>query len=133
MRKLAAVLALFASLSLPSLALAQFSVDGSGLKETGSQAYGYSVDSDALDLGTFIGYYIIRPVIGLTGLIFLVLTVYAGVMWMTSAGDSKAIEKAKGILVASVTGLVIIVSAYVIVDTVISALTPAQELSQTQQ
>jgi hypothetical protein len=45
-------------------------------------------------------------------------------MWMTSAGDSKRVEKAKSVLVASVVGALIIASAYVIVNTVIDSLSP---------
>ncbi|MFZ2681688.1 MAG: hypothetical protein WAZ14_01160 [Patescibacteria group bacterium] len=123
MRKLLAVLALVTSLALPSLVSAQLSVDGSGLVETGGQAYGEQVKDPArTNIATFVGGFIIQPLIGLTGVVFLVLTVYAGLMWMTSAGDSKRIENAKNILVASVVGAVIIASAYVITSTVIDAL-----------
>ncbi|MEK7183649.1 MAG: hypothetical protein AAB776_03390 [Patescibacteria group bacterium] len=123
MRKLAAALALFCSLTLPGFASAQFDAPGSGLNDTAEAAYGPGItDTDHQNIGIFVGKYIIKPVIGLTGLMFLVLTVYAGMMWMTSGGDAKRVEKAKSILVASVTGAVIIASAYVIVNTVIGAL-----------
>ena len=124
MRKLAAAIALVFSLIAPSFALAQFDSDTSGLNTTAREAYGSEVLNDSnKDIGIFVGKYIIQPVIGLTGLVFLVLTVYAGMMWMTSGGDSKRVQKAKDILVASVVGAVIIASAYVIVNTVIGALT----------
>lgn len=117
-------MALFFTLALPSFALAQLNSDASGLTDTAIAAYGSdAVGDDKRNIGIFIGRYIIQPVIGLTGLIFLVLTVYAGIMWMTSAGDSKRIENAKNILVATVVGAVIIASAYVIVNTVLDALT----------
>lgn len=124
MRKLAAALALgFTLTSLPLLALAQLNPESSGLTETGNAAFGEQ-SAAKLNIGIFIGTFIIKPVIGLTGLIFLVLTVYAGIMWMTSAGDTKRVQKAKDILVASVIGAVVIASAYVIVNTVLTALTP---------
>jgi len=124
MRKLAAAIALVFTFIAPSFAFAQLSAEDSGLNTTAVAAYGSDAVNDTnSNIGTFIGKYIIQPVIGLTGLVFLVLTVYAGMMWMTSAGDSKRIEKAKGILVASVVGAVIIASAYVIVNTVITSLT----------
>jgi hypothetical protein len=134
MRKLLAVLALVFTLALPSYAFAQLTVGGSGLQQTGEAAYGDEVTSSGnTNIGTFVGKYIIQPVIGLTGLIFLVLTVYAGIMWMTSAGDTKRVEKAKSILVATVTGAVIIASAYVIVNTVIGALSGETPGSYTEE
>ncbi len=124
MRKLAAAMALLSLMAFPGFVFAQLSVEGSGLNTTTEAAYGNTALSDEnSNIGLFVGKYVIQPVIGLTGLMFLILTVYAGVMWMTSSGDSKRVDKAKSILAASVTGAVIIASAYVIVNTVISALT----------
>jgi hypothetical protein len=41
---------------------------------------------------------IIRIVLGVIGTIFLVLTVYAGFLWMTAAGNDEQISKAKKLL-----------------------------------
>lgn len=116
-------MALVFTLAVPSLAMAQLNADSTGLTSTGNAAYGEQ-NPDSLNVGKFIGIYIIQPVLGLTGLVFLVLTVYAGMMWMTAAGDSKRVEKAKSILIASVTGAVVIASSYAITSTVINALSP---------
>ncbi len=122
MRKLVALAVLLVSLSLPLFAFAQLSPDGSGLKTTGDTAYGRDYSPEELDAATFIGTFIIRPVLGFTGVIFLVLMVYAGFLWMTSAGDSKRVEKAKQILTTAVIGAVIMASAYVITNTILTAL-----------
>jgi len=55
---------------------------------------------------------IIKAVLGFLGTIFLALTVYAGVLWMTAAGNEEKVTKAMGILKTSVIGLIIIVAAY---------------------
>lgn len=55
---------------------------------------------------------IIRVALGFLGLIFLVLTLYAGFLWMTSGGNEQKISDAKGLLVNGVIGLAIILSAY---------------------
>ena len=55
---------------------------------------------------------IIKIVLGLLGIIFLALTVYAGVLWMTAAGNEEQVTKALGILKTSVIGLIIIIAAY---------------------
>ncbi len=55
---------------------------------------------------------IIKIVLGILGTIFLALTVYAGTLWLTAAGEEKKIETAKEILKAAIIGLVIILAAY---------------------
>ena len=50
------------------------------------------------------------------GVIFFLLVVYAGFLWMTASGAEAKVEKAKGILIAAVTGLVIVLAAYAIVN-----------------
>ncbi len=48
------------------------------------------------------------------GIIFFLLVVYAGFLWMGASGNDSKVEKAKSILISAVTGLVIVVSAYAI-------------------
>lgn len=55
---------------------------------------------------------IIKIVLGLLGIIFLSLTVYAGVLWMTAAGAEEQVTKATGILKMAVIGLIIILASY---------------------
>ena len=55
---------------------------------------------------------IIRVGLGLLGTIFLVLTIYAGYLWMTAAGNDETVAKATGILKMAVIGLVIILVSY---------------------
>ncbi len=43
---------------------------------------------------------------------------------MTSSGEEKRVNKAKQILVAAVTGAVVLASAYALTNTVINALSP---------
>lgn len=55
---------------------------------------------------------IIRYALGLLGFVFVLLTLYAGVLWMTAGGTEDNIDKAKKILTASVIGLAIILLSY---------------------
>lgn len=70
---------------------------------------------------------LINIALSLLGIVFLLLTLYAGWLWMTAAGDSKQTQKAKDILITAVVGLVILLSAYAIssfvIDNVQSAVT----------
>ncbi|MBU0660910.1 pilin [Patescibacteria group bacterium] len=68
---------------------------------------------------------IIRAALGLLGTIMLGLMVYAGGIWMTSAGAEDKIAQAKKIMVNAVIGLTIILSALAIVQFVISSLLQA--------
>ena len=80
------------------------------------------------DAGTtlpqFIGN-IIRVLLGLLGIIFVVLMVYAGFLWMTARGDSKSVDKAKDIIKQAIIGLIITMLAYAITGFVISAIVNA--------
>lgn len=82
------------------------------LKQSGEQGAGFSAKS-ANDPLSFITT-IIKVALSLLGVIFLVLTVYGGYLWMTAAGNEKQVEKAKDTLKAGVIGLAITLSAYII-------------------
>lgn len=71
----------------------------------------YAESTDELTLSQNIGK-VIKVVLGLLGIVFLVLTVYAGVLWMTAAGEEEKITKATGILRTTIIGLIIILMAY---------------------
>ena len=62
--------------------------------------------------------------VGLTflGIIFLVLMLYAGFLWMTARGDEKQVEKAIDMIKQAILGLVVIVAAYAISNFVLSSL-----------
>ena len=57
---------------------------------------------------------IIYAFLSILGVVFIVLIIYAGFLWMTSAGSEEKVKKAKDIMLAAVIGLIIIFSAYVI-------------------
>jgi cytochrome bd-type quinol oxidase subunit 2 len=94
-----------------------------GLTATNKEA-GYS----SLKLPDLIGNFI-SVILGVVGIIFLVLAVYAGVMYMTAGGDPGKVKKAKEILTQSLIGLIIIVAAYAltqfVVDQIIGATSSA--------
>ncbi len=81
----------------------------STLSTSGSAAYGGTVP--AATLASTVGI-VLSAVFSIMGVIFLCLTVYAGILWMTAAGDPKKVQKAKDILVQSTTGVVICLLAY---------------------
>jgi len=60
----------------------------------------------------------IKVFLGFMGIIFLILIIYGGFMWMTAAGEDEKINKAKSLLVAGIIGLIIIVASFAIASLV---------------
>ncbi|MFB6225848.1 MAG: hypothetical protein ABEJ02_00685 [Candidatus Paceibacteria bacterium] len=89
------------------------------LQQSGNAA---GVSKEEGDLGTMIGSGI-RIVLQLVGVIFLVLMVYAGFLWMTSRGQEDKIEKARDIMTATVIGMFIVITAYAITVLVTGSVT----------
>ncbi|MFA5986684.1 MAG: hypothetical protein WC819_05050 [Parcubacteria group bacterium] len=58
---------------------------------------------------------VIMWILTFAGSLAVLMIVVAGVMYMTSVGDSAKTDKAKELLTASIIGLVIVLVAYVIV------------------
>ena len=50
--------------------------------------------------------------LSLLGIIFLILLIYAGYLWMTASGNEQQVEKAKSMITAAMIGLIIVLSAY---------------------
>lgn len=109
MRKLSTSLFTAAVLSIPSLANAQSLINPLG----------------TTDIPTIVGN-IISAILGLVGVIALVMFVWGGLLWMTSAGNPERVEKGKKTLIWATIGIVVIFSAYALVNTVIQTLANAQ-------
>lgn len=92
--------------------------------QTDLTSVGTAIGTDATtnELPELIGN-IISVLLSVLGIIFVVLVVYAGFLYLTAAGDDAKVKKAKTMLTQAVIGLVIIVAAYAIADFVIDALT----------
>lgn len=69
-------------------------------------------------IAQFIGT-VIDGILGVVGSLALVMFIYGGLTWMTSAGGAEKVKKGKDILIWAVIGLVIIFSAYALVNFVI--------------
>jgi hypothetical protein len=55
---------------------------------------------------------IINYILGFVGAIFLILTIYGGITWMTAGGNEEKIKKAKGLITSAIIGLAIVLAAY---------------------
>lgn len=94
---------------------------------TNSETYTFEKCSGINDVAPKVGYaigsnitpeYYIGMILSLLfsflGIIFLVLTIYAGIQWMTAQGNASHVDKAKSTLVKAIVGLMICLSAYAI-------------------
>ena len=114
MKKLFALLATaYSLLAFPALAQPDL-----GLQY--GEKTGLPAKSLTLVIADIIGWFL-----GLLGIAVVVIILYAGFLWMTSAGNDESIKKAKNMLSAGVVGLVIILAAYSIARFVVSALIKA--------
>jgi len=65
---------------------------------------------------------IIRVALGLLGIVAVVIIIYGGVMYLTSAGEPEKIKKAKDLLIAAIIGLVIILTSFAIASFIIGSI-----------
>jgi hypothetical protein len=127
-------LILFSTLSFAATTSAAvdigFSGDGMASKIAGQA--GYDTSGGQYALSQTVGG-IIRAVLSVIGVLFLGLTVFAGFLWMTAAGNEEKVTKAKSILTSSVIGLAIVAASYGITALVFTFLfqasAPASDVS----
>ena len=65
---------------------------------------------------------VVQGVLGFIGVLFIVMIIYGGFVWMTAGGDSGKVQKAKDTIIKATIGIVIILSSYIIVFYIISKL-----------
>lgn len=83
--------------------------------ESVADTAGYSIKGENIDseLMSMIST-IITAALSFLGVIFLILMIYGGYLWMTAGGNEQQVEKAKSLITAAIIGLIIVVSAYAI-------------------
>lgn len=80
------------------------------LKEAGGAA---QYDISKTELYEVAGNFV-RLFLSLLGVIFIVLAIYGGYLWMTAQGNTEQVDKAKQLLTNAFIGLIIILAAYAI-------------------
>ena len=105
---------LFGVFALPSQALAtdsQIAAVGFGLEKAADQANLTTSES----LGSRVGS-ILKVVFNILGIVFLLVVVVAGLMWMTAAGNEDIIRKSKQAIVAASIGFIIVALSGTLVE-----------------
>lgn len=90
---------------------------GSSLVTSTAGKAGYT-DTSELSFGQKAGS-IINIALSFLGVIFLVLMVYAGYLWLTARGEDEPISKSKKIMAEAVIGFVLVIGAYSITSLIL--------------
>lgn len=98
-----------------------FSVSDTGLKNTADTA---KLPTSETSLPVLVGS-ILNGVLSLVGVIFLVIIVWGGFLWMTARGNDQQVEHAKQLITSAVIGLVIIAAGYAITNFVLTQIIAA--------
>ncbi len=103
-------------LSLSIGALSTYAAPWNLLGDAGEQLGG------SKEPGRIVGE-IIQIVLGFLGIVFVILTIYSGFMYMTSGGDPEKAKKARALLINAIIGVGIVISAWAITYFVLTSLT----------
>lgn len=91
-----------------------------GLDETAGAA-GLGANSPyPKDVPTMIGN-VIGTALSMIAVIFFVLMVYGGFLWMTAHGDSGQVDKGRETIIAAVIGIIIVVASYALTAFIMTA------------
>ncbi len=88
-----------------------------GLNETAGKITAFSDQTETTYDSTFVATkagQILGLVLSFIGILFLGLMIYAGLMWMTAAGNEQKIASSKELLINASIGLVIVFASYAI-------------------
>ena len=118
-KKHISIIVIVLNLVLPTFALAQITLnldypEVGGLK--------LNRDQDLNEILAWFYYFII----GISGIAAFTMLVWAGFLWLTSTGDTGKITEAKDRITSAVLGLVLILSSYLILQTINPELTILQ-------
>ena len=93
---------------------------GYGLDTTATGGYGdgaTKVDNIPATIGKVVG-----AALAFVGVVFLILMIYGGFLWMLARGNETEVTKAKDTIIAAIIGLIIVLSAYAITSYIGTAL-----------
>lgn len=110
-------ISVFTAVALLGLQTSVHAEDGYGLSETASEA-GINTSGN---LPTLIGG-VIGTALSLIGIVFFIILVYAGFMWMTSRGNPEINKKSLNTISSAIIGLIVVLASYAITQLVLNSL-----------
>jgi len=88
----------------------------------------YGPQAEDVALPTLIAR-IINIFLGFLGIIFVIIIIYAGFVWMTAGGNEDKVSQARKWITNSVIGIIIILAAYAITNFVVSRIVGVTSIS----
>ncbi len=86
-------------------------------QEAGLKQYAQGEDGLQSLAGQIIG-----NLLSMVGVLFFILIVYGGVLWMTARGDEDQVTRGRNTIIAASIGIVVILASYALTSFVLSAL-----------
>ncbi|MDD5291263.1 MAG: hypothetical protein PHZ04_04100 [Patescibacteria group bacterium] len=112
---LAVLISLFALSAVQAAGDPPTSSVGSLLKEAAESAKYETAKVESGDINTStVAGGVVRIFLSILGIIFIVLMIYAGYLWMMARGNEEQVNKAKDLIRDAVIGLIIVVAAYAV-------------------
>lgn len=112
------ITALLGLFFLPTIASAEDYGLGATAGQAGLTQYGDSVPKLA---GSIIG-----TALSMISVIFFILMVYGGFLWMTAHGDEGQVTKAQETIVAAIIGIIVILASYAITNFITTSVVSSQ-------
>ncbi len=117
MSKKIAYTLLSTAIALPILSSPTLSAGKYGLEDTAKRS---GLSQYGSDLPTLTGA-IIGTALSVIGVVFFILMIYGGFLWMTARGKEEYVTKAKDTIIAAIVGLILVLGAYAITSFVFNA------------
>ena len=87
-----------------------FAANDYGLNATAQEA---GIPTEKADVPSIIGQ-VIGVILSFLSVAFLILMLYAGFIWMFARGNEAEVTRAKNIIIAAVTGLIVVAASYAV-------------------
>jgi len=91
-------------------------------KYGGADDMGYDTSKSSLFQINNLRDIIVKAIVGASGIFFLILMVWGGYDWMFSGGNEERVTKAKQRIKMAITGLIIVLGAYILASFIIDAI-----------
>ncbi len=118
MKKILVISFFIASFFLTNFVLAGGKGDwglNSVVSDTSKEAFNVKEvnDDSGFYLSSRVGV-IIGAILSFVAVIFMILIIYAGILWMIARGNEQQVDRAKNLIIQAIIGLIIVLSAYII-------------------
>lgn len=92
-----------------------------GFSDTAKEALS-NADFSQISSPDMIAANIIKTALSYVGVVFLLVVIFSGFLWMTAAGNEERVTKAKKMITGGVIGMILIFAAYAVTDFVFTSI-----------